>query len=138
MKRRILSMLLVLMMLLSIMPTAAFAEETAVSLTEGVQGTYTKAEGSTEKVTFTFTPKKTGVYIFSFAEPMPSNDEMDITITSPDIKDKEGNEICLLRTSSGVGNVYNFTYEIEAENTYNITFNCKTFAFLYFFINFFF
>lgn len=123
MKRRILSMLLVLMMLLTIMPTAAFAEETAVSLTEGVQGTYTKAEGSTEKVTFTFTPKKTGVYIFSFAEPMPSNDEMDITITSQDIKDEEGNEICLLRTSSGVGNVYKFTYEIEAENTYNITFD---------------
>ena len=123
MKRRILSMLLVLMMLLSIMPTAALAEETAVTLTEGEQGTYTKVEGSTEKVTFTFTPKKTGVYIFSFAEPMPSNDEMDITITSPDIKDEEGNEICLLRTSSGVGNVYKFTYEIEAENTYNITFD---------------
>ena len=49
MKRRILSMLLVLMMLLTIMPTAAFAEETAVTLTEGEQGTYTKVEGSTKR-----------------------------------------------------------------------------------------
>ena len=123
MKRRILSMLLVLMMLLSIMPTAAFAEETAVSLTEGVQGTYTKAEGSTGKVTFTFTPTQKGVYIFSFTEPMPSNDEMDITITSPDITDEQGNEICLLRTASGVGTVYKFAYQLEAGKTYNITFD---------------
>lgn len=127
MKRRILSMLLVLMMLLTIMPTAAFAEETAVTLTEGVQGTYTKAEGSTGKVTFTFTPTKTGVYIFSFTEPMPSDDETGIKVIYKDKKTPEGDDWLVLGTSFGGGTEGKNTFMADAAETCVITFdNSKT------------
>ena len=123
MKRRILSMLLVLMMLLSIMPTAAFAEETAVTLTEGVQGTYTKAEGSTGRVTFTFTPTTTGVYIFSFTEPMPSDDETGIKVIYKDKKTPEGDDWLVLGTSFGGGTEGKNTFMADAAETCVITFD---------------
>ena len=74
MKRRILSMLLVLMMLLSIMPTAAFAEETA----DGV--TYSYADG-------VLTVSGTGTCTDEWRNGVPCDDDGNIELKEVIIKD---------------------------------------------------